>query len=58
MGIDKRMVYFLRNNITETERKNTVAAGLICPNMMLPHLVTRRIKKLMKTVIREWQCLL
>lgn len=27
MGIDKRMVYFLRNNITETERKNAVAAG-------------------------------
>lgn len=27
MGIDKRMVYFLRNGITETERKNAVAAG-------------------------------
>lgn len=27
MGINARMVYFLRNNITETERANAVAAG-------------------------------
>lgn len=27
MGIDKRMAYFLRNGITEVERKNAVAAG-------------------------------
>jgi hypothetical protein len=27
MGINQRMAYFLRNNITEAERKNAVAAG-------------------------------
>lgn len=27
MGIDARMVYFLRNNITQTERQNAIASG-------------------------------
>lgn len=55
MGIDKRMVYFLRNNITETERKNAVAAGADMSKYDASG-NEERIKKPMKTVIREWQC--